>query len=172
MKKVRNDDEPCGRPLGAGSPAFLLAQVGAHAASKFAARLANLNLAPHHAGMLRILASTPGITQQTLAETLGTVPSRLVALVDELESSGLVERRNNPDDRRRYALHLTDKGSSMLESIRRVSREHSQHLLAALSAEEQRHLASLLQRIADEQGLIRGVHPGYRQAGRSDPTPG
>jgi DNA-binding MarR family transcriptional regulator len=152
--------------MGAGSTAFLLAQVGAHAASKFGERLATLNLAPHHAGILRILGSTPAITQQTLAETLGMVPSRLVVLVDEMESSGLVERRNDPGDRRRYALHLTEKGRSMLETIGRVAREHSQTLLSALSADEQRQLANLLRRIADEQGLAPGVHPGYRHAGR------
>ena len=151
--------------MGAGSAAFLVAQVGAHAAMKFGERLKKLKLAPHQAGILRILASTPAITQQSLAKILGIVPSRLVALIDEMESSGLVERRANRDDRRRYALHLTEKGRSMLESVGRVAREHSQDLLAALSDDEQRQMASLLQRIANEQGLTHGVHPGYRQLG-------
>lgn len=152
--------------MGSGGAAFLLAQVGAHAAMKFGERLKKLKLAPHQAGILRILASTPAITQQSLAKMLGIVPSRLVALIDEMESVGLVERRANRDDRRRYALHLTEKGRSMLETIGRVAREHSQELLAALSADEQRQMASLLQRIADEQGLTHGVHPGYRKLGR------
>lgn len=108
---------------------------------------------------------TPAITQQSLAKALGIVPSRLVALIDEMESAGLVERRANRDDRRRYALHLTEKGRSMLESIGHVAREHGQDLMGALSAEEQKQLASLLQRIADEQGLTHAVHPGYRALG-------
>ena len=149
--------------MGSGSAAFLLAQVGEHAAMKFGERLRKLKLAPHQAGILRILAMTPAITQQSLAKTLGIVPSRLVALIDEMESAGLVERRADRDDRRRYALHLTDKGWSMLETIGRVAREHGQELLSALSAEEQRQMASMLQRIADEQGLTHGVHPGYRR---------
>jgi DNA-binding MarR family transcriptional regulator len=143
------------------SAAFLLAQVGAHAASKFAERLAKLKLAPAHAGILRILNWTPAITQQALSATLGTVPSRLVALLDELEAKGLIERRENPGDRRSYALHLTEKGHSTLEMIGRVSREHQQALLLALSDDERGQLADLLQRIADEQGLTHGVHPGY-----------
>jgi hypothetical protein len=48
----------------------------------------------------------------------------------------------------------------MFEATGHVSREHSQILFAALSQDEQRQLATLLQRIADEQGLARGVHPG------------
>jgi DNA-binding MarR family transcriptional regulator len=168
MKKSRNSGESRSRAAGSSSPAFLLAQVGAHTASKFAERLAKLNLTPAHAGILRILSSTAGITQQRLAATLGMVPSRLVALVDDMEARGLIERRENSDDRRRYALHVTEKGRSTLETVSRVSREHSQTLLAALSADEQHHLAALLQRVADEQGLAHGVHPGYRQIGRGD----
>jgi DNA-binding MarR family transcriptional regulator len=168
MKKRRNNDESCSRQGGGSPAAFLLAQVGAHAASKFAERLATLELAPPHAGILRILSATPAITQQTLAAMLGMVPSRLVALVDDMEARGLIERRENPDDRRRYALHVTERGNSTLEMIGRVSREHSQSLFAALSQDEKRQLATLLQRVADEQGLAHDVHPGYRQIGRGD----
>jgi DNA-binding MarR family transcriptional regulator len=170
MKKMRNADETCPRPPRRSSAAFLLAQVGAHAASKFAERLGKLNLVPSDAGILRILGSTPAITQQTLANTLGMVPSRLVTLIDNLESRELIERRDNPDDRRSYALHMTDKGRLTLESIGRAAREHQQALLTALTEDEQRQLAGLLQRIADEQGLTRGVHPGLRAGaeGRND----
>jgi hypothetical protein len=48
-----------------------------------------------------------------------------------------------------------------LQSIGRVAREHQKTLLAALSDDEQRQLGQFLQRIADDQGLTRGVHPGY-----------
>jgi DNA-binding MarR family transcriptional regulator len=167
MKPSRTRDETCSRRSRRSSAAFLLAQVGGHAASKFAERLAELKLAPPHAGILRILGSTPGITQQALATALRMVPSRLVALLDDLEARGLTERRENPDDRRSYALHLTDKGRSAVDTIGQISREHQRILLAALSEEEQRQLAVLLERVADEQGLVRGVHPGYSRLGGS-----
>jgi DNA-binding MarR family transcriptional regulator len=162
MKKVEIQGESRSRPAGSSSASFLLAQVGAHAASQFAARLGKMQLAPRHAGILRILNASPAITQQALATTLDMVPSRLVALVDEMEERGLIERRANPDDRRSYALHITEKGRSTLQTIGGIAREHSQALLAALSEEERRQLADLLQRVADQQGLTRGVHPGFR----------
>jgi DNA-binding MarR family transcriptional regulator len=168
MKESPTRSTTCSSPTGRHSPSFLIAQVGAHAAEQFAKRLHTLKLAPKHAGILRILNSTPGITQQTLAATLGMVPSRLVALVDEMEDRGLIVRRGNPEDRRRYALHVTEKGHSTLEAIGRIAREHSLALLAGISEEEQRQLATLLQRIADQQGLTRGVHPGYRHTGQDD----
>ena len=169
MKKARDGAE---RHTGSvrGGAAFLLAQIGAHAAAKFGERLAAAKLAPAHAGILRILGATPAITQQALADALGMVPSRLVGLIDELEERGLTERRENPDDRRRYALHLTEKGRASLETIGRIAREHQQALLAALSEEEQRQLGLLLQRVADQQGLRRGVHPGYARLGRHEPS--
>lgn len=147
---------------GSSSPAFLLAQVGAHAATRFAERLRELDLTPAHAGILRILVATPAITQQALAAALRTQPSRLVTLVDELEGKELVERQANANDRRRYALQLTEKGRSMLQEIGRIARTYQQELLAALSSDERGQLAALLQRVAEEQGLTRGVHPGYR----------
>ena len=168
MKKSRTTNTACTRPPGRPSPSFLIAQVGAHAASQFAKRLQKLKLAPQHAGILRILNSTPGITQQTLAATLGMAPSRLVVLIDEMEQRELIERRGNPEDRRRYALHVTEKGHSTLEAISRIAREHSQALLAGISADEQQQLATLLLRIADQQGLTRGVHPGYRHSAQDN----
>jgi DNA-binding MarR family transcriptional regulator len=151
------------------SAAFLLAQVGAHAASKFAGRLAEIELAPPHAGILRILAATPAITQQALASTLGSPPSRLVALLDELESRGLIERQSNEIDRRSHALHITEKGSSTLQAIGRIVRDHQRALLAALSEAEQHQLAVFLQRIGEEQGLKKGIHPGYGRADHCRP---
>jgi DNA-binding MarR family transcriptional regulator len=136
--------------------------VGAHAATRFAERLRELDLTPAHAGILRILVATPAITQQALAAALRTQPSRLVTLVDELEGKELVERQANANDRRRYALQLTEKGRSMLQEIGRIARTYQQELLAALSSDERGQLAALLQRVAEEQGLTRGVHPGYR----------
>jgi DNA-binding MarR family transcriptional regulator len=161
MKKSWNPGD-CSPSAGRSSVSFLLAQVGGHAASQFAKRLRKLKLAPQHAGILRILNSTPAITQQMLATILGMVPSRLVVLIDEMEKRKLVQRCEDANDRRRYALHITKEGHSMLETIGRIAREQSQALLAAISEQEQGQLATLLQRIADQQGLTRGVHPGYR----------
>jgi DNA-binding MarR family transcriptional regulator len=170
MKQPANKEAPCVKPSRgrAGGAAFLLAQLGSHAASQFAARLAELELIPAHAGVFRILAATPAMTQQALAKALGTLPSRLVAIVDELESKGLLERRPHENDRRSYALHVTGKGKAMLQAIGKVAREHQQALLAALSEDEQTALAGLLQRVADQQGQMRGVHPGFGNTGRDE----
>jgi DNA-binding MarR family transcriptional regulator len=143
------------------SPAFLIAQVGAYAAAKFAERMEAVGLTPAHAGILRLLQGSEGMSQQALGSELRVLPSRLVVLIDELEERGLVERRDHPTDRRSYALYLTDKGRETLKTIGRLAREHQEHLCAALNEKEREQLASLLRRIAEEQGLRPGVHPGF-----------
>ena len=53
-----------------------------------------------------------------------------------------------------------------------MAREHQDALLAALNAGERDLLASLLSRVADQQGLRPGVHPGFarlRPEGRGAP---
>jgi DNA-binding MarR family transcriptional regulator len=153
--------------MGKGQPAFLLAQLGAHAASQFAERLGVLELAPADAGILRLLRVASGLSQQKLSAKLQIHPSRLVAILDNLEKRGFVERRANPNDRRLYSIHLTKDGGEILEKIGRVAREHQDALLSALSSEERDGLSALLLRIADQQGLVRGVHPGYQRLGKS-----
>jgi len=147
--------------------AFLLTQVGSHAAKKFAERLESLKLTPPHAGILRILNQSASRSQRELASMLGMHASRLVAIVDEMESLGLIAREANTDDRRIYALHITEKGREAFAQIGKVGREHNAALCASLSLEERQQLAQLLQRIANEQGLVPGIHPGYSQLGKS-----
>jgi DNA-binding MarR family transcriptional regulator len=151
----------------AASPAFLLSQVGAHASALFADLLTPLNLAPPHVGILRVISEADGLSQQALGEKIGMFASRLVAVIDELEERGLVERRDSPADRRSYALYVTKAGRKALEQIIQIAHAHENALCAALSADERAQLTSLLTRIADEQKLTPGIHPGYRRLGGS-----
>ena len=72
--------------------AFLLSQLGAHGAARFADRLATLRLTPGEAGLLRMVAKEPGLNQRQLAGRLRAQPSRVVALVDGLQLCGILAR--------------------------------------------------------------------------------
>ena len=161
-----SDNEVTSEPRGSTSTAFLLAQVGAHAAAQFGERLLRLRLSRPHAGILRLVAQSPGLSQQELGRRLSIVPSRLVALLDELEERALIERRQDKQDRRTYALHLTASGRNTTEQVGRIAREHDDAICAVLSKDERIRLNALLRRIAQEQKLTAGVHPGYRLMGR------
>lgn len=145
--------------------AFLLAQLGAHAAGRFGERVGALGLAPPDVGLLRMIAAAPGRSQRSLAADLGVVPSRVVALIDALERKGLVERRRSTEDRRNYELYVSEDGRRALAGVRELATAHEDDLLAALDGAERTLLAGLLARVAAQQGLTPGVHPGYRALG-------
>ncbi|MEU8308787.1 MarR family transcriptional regulator [Actinomadura sp. NPDC048955] len=156
------NDEELRLPVQVGV-AFLLAQLGAHGAGRFAERIAELDLTPPQAGLLRMLAAAPGRSQRELADQLGMPPSRFVPFADELEQRGLIERRRNPEDRRLYALYLTDRGFVLLARLAEASAAHEREMCQALSPDERLEVKALLERVAEQQGLGSGVHPGFRR---------
>ncbi|MET0559735.1 MAG: MarR family transcriptional regulator [Solirubrobacterales bacterium] len=149
------------------SLAFLLSQVGIHAASQFAERLAKIDLQPPLFRILNLVDAAEGRSQQAIGEAIQVPASRMVALVDELERRGLVERRPNPDDRRVRALYLTRKGRQKLSRGREIAKEHEAALTAGLAAADQKRLTQLLQQIVDAQTIGRGIHPGL--SGKAGP---
>jgi len=71
----------------------------------------------------------------------------------------------HPSVRKPRKLYLTNAGRTKLEQIGRIGQEHQDALCAALDDAERAQLAEFLTRIAAQQGLTPGVHPGYRKLG-------
>jgi DNA-binding MarR family transcriptional regulator len=140
--------------------AFLLSQVGIHAARQFAERIAEVGLQPPLFRVLNLVDAAEGRSQQAIGEAIEVPPSRMVALVDELEQRGLVERRPDPADRRVRALFLTRKGRETLARGREIAEQHERQLTRGMAAADRRRLTELLQKIVDEQTIGRGIHPG------------
>jgi DNA-binding MarR family transcriptional regulator len=149
--------------------AFLLSQVGIHASKRFAERIAALGISPSQFRLLNLVDAGNGESQQAIGEAIQVPASRMVALVDELEGLGFVERRAHPGDRRVRTLHLTPEGAKVLARGRRVARRHEDDLASGLSKAERKQLVALLQKLVDAEGIGAGVHPGLRGGtGRRD----
>jgi DNA-binding MarR family transcriptional regulator len=140
--------------------AFQLSQLGALAGARFASAVAPLGLTAAEAGVLRLLAHGPGISQRALATRLGAGPSRVVVLIDSLEEAGLVVRKRSETDRRNHELRLTDAGTTTLTRLRGVAERHERDLLAPLTAAERTQLADLLEKLSRGHHLDPEVHPG------------
>jgi DNA-binding MarR family transcriptional regulator len=151
--------------------AFLVAQVGAGAARQFAKALEPLHFVPADAGILRLLSRSPGVSQQDLAKRLDMHASRLVGVIDALEKRGLVAREPNPQDRRLYALQLTDAGHKALAAIGNAAHAHNEAICSDLSEAEREQLGAMLERIAGQLHLSPGVHPGYADMGKRPHSP-
>lgn len=143
--------------------AFLLSQVGIHASQRFAERIAEVDLNPPLFRILNLIDAAEGRSQQAIGEAIQVPPSRMVALVDELELRGLVERRPNPDDRRIRALYLTRRGRGALTRGREIAKAHEAEITRGMSDADRARLTRLLQKMVDDQAIGKGVHPGLSQ---------
>ena len=145
------------------SVGFLVSQLGFFSSKRFTEALAPLGMGPREFLLLRFVAASAGQSQQALAERLGVPPSRMVALADDLEERGLVERRLDPEDRRVRGLHLTEKGAETLQRAAEVAIEYETKLCSTLEKGERDQLIDLLQKVQEGQTALRGVHPGLSQ---------
>ena len=146
----------------ADSVAFMLSTLGHAISRRFIHALQPLELHPREFAVLRAVKANDGQSQQALAERLHIPPSRMVAIVDELESRGLIERRPDPDDRRVRALYVTKGGQTLLEDAFDLAVEHERAITDVLTAEERAELLALLNRIAGRLGLPTDVHSALR----------
>jgi DNA-binding MarR family transcriptional regulator len=140
---------------------LLLSQLGTHAALVFGRKIAGFGISPPHLGMLRWIHANVGKNQRELASHLGVVPSRMVVLLDELESKGLVARVRSLQDRRSQQLQLTPKGTRLLDKVERIAAVHDADLGSSLSSTERDTLIDLCAKLAAHRGLAPNGHPGY-----------
>jgi DNA-binding MarR family transcriptional regulator len=95
-------------------------------------------------------------SQHDVARRMGVDRTTMVALVDELEAKGLVERRPDSRDRRKNVVALTDSGRTTLEAATRAVDEAERRFLGALSDDEAAAFRETLRTAALGPGLSAG----------------
>ncbi|WP_169739980.1 MarR family winged helix-turn-helix transcriptional regulator [Actinospica robiniae] len=145
--------------------AFLLSRLGFEVGRELGHALAGLGLEVRHFGLLRLLADRKGHSQRALGAMLRITPNRMVALIDDLESRGLIERRPHPADRRAYAVTLTGAGSALLDQALQAALDLEVRTCRPLEAEEREQLLGLLRKLAEAKDALNnealaGIHPG------------
>ena len=151
----------------ADSVGFMLSTLGHAISRRFIHALQPLELHPREFAVLRAVKANDGHSQQTLAERLRIPPSRMVAIVDELESRGLIERRPDPHDRRVRALYVTTSGRTLLQDAFSLVVHHERAISEVLTVKERAELLTLLNRIAGHLGLPTDVHFALRDGNRA-----
>ena len=101
---------------------------------------------------LRILfrvRAKPGIDLRTLAEQMGISASAASQQVDKLVDQDLLLRKDDPGDRRRLSLELTERGRQATGEISRASRSYLEAALSSLSNAELSDLHRILGHILE-----------------------
>ena len=114
------------------------------------------HMTPARFDVLAQLSVAPGISQQELSDRLLVTKGNTTTLLDKMTAQGLVERCPDPEDRRSYRLHLTEKGQQLAETLIPSHEDFIQEHMSALSDEEQRALLALLRDL--DRSLERHEH--------------
>jgi len=131
------------------STSFLLKRLGFAAKERGMAAYEETGLHPYHFGVLLVLDEGSRETQGSIADALGYDRGQLVGLLDELEEQGLVERKRDPNDRRRHIVRLTSEGKKALRRLRALAKQLEDDFLAPLSDDEREALHASLLRLAE-----------------------
>ena len=77
-----------------------------------------------------------GVRMGTLAEHVGVEVPSLIRQIDQLCAAGLVERHDDPKDRRAKTLHLTEAGRHQAVIIETLFREARGRMLSGVGDDE------------------------------------
>jgi len=114
----------------------------------FIRTLAKVDIRPAQYSVLLMIEANPGLSQATLAQTLGIERARLVRLLDGLEARRFVQRRRSRSDRRSHILSLTPQGRGALGQMKVLADDHEQRLAQKLGARNRKTLLRLLSAFA------------------------
>lgn len=115
---------------------YLLKHVQERFFELAAAALAPAGINGREAAVLRAIDSPHRLAQGEIARRMGIDRTTMVALIDDLQERGLVRRRQDPDDRRKNVVELTDVGQDITRQATTAGEQAERAFLSPLSANE------------------------------------
>jgi DNA-binding MarR family transcriptional regulator len=147
---TQDEPEPDSAPLPAlaGRLGYLLKHARERRGELTAEVLAPFGVTGRQVAVLIAVDDRVPLSQQEVARRLGVDRTTMVDLVDELEAKGLVQRRQDPADRRRNVVALTPAGTSALDGASRATRDAERRFLAELSGAQAAAFREALRAVA------------------------
>lgn len=131
---------------------ILMLIVGKLAGRDVEKRLASrgFDISPMQFGVMRLLAYQ-NHTISEMSKKMMITPATLVPVIDTLERHGYLTREQDPHDRRRTPLSLTDSGRHVVSQIHMMDFDHALYRsLAEMGSAKSRHLLALMRELAGE----------------------
>jgi DNA-binding MarR family transcriptional regulator len=127
---------------------FLLARASAVAVAAANVALQPLGLTARAFATLTLAVEDDGVTQRGISDFLRLDPSRVVAIVDDLERRGLVARLVAQDDRRLKVVVATTEGRALFREAAEASREAERGVFRELTSDTRSDAIRVLRRLA------------------------
>jgi DNA-binding MarR family transcriptional regulator len=106
---------------------------------------------------LFIIQIRENISVRDLAADLGVTPGNVTSIIDRLVGQGLVQRTENPDDRRIVMLQMTDKGRETISNIHDMGKSQMKRWLDKMNRQE---LEALL---LGGRGFLKAIETDYEE---------
>ncbi|MBS7526861.1 MarR family transcriptional regulator [Fusibacter paucivorans] len=126
---------------------FQLAKMNQKSSQFWGKQIANLGITAIQGMVLSFLYEADGITAVELGSKAVLDSSTMTGIIDRLESSGLIERHANPNDRRSILIYLTPSGITAAEAVRERMESANTAFLSVLDSHEIEVLKQLISKI-------------------------
>lgn len=115
---------------------YLLAAASEAASTEFHEQVRAAGLRVPEWRIIACLVGADGAMVTQLARKALVEQSRLTKIIDQMAERGLLERRADPEDRRRVRVHLSPVGAALAERLIGRARAHETRLLDALQGSD------------------------------------
>lgn len=132
------------------TPSWLLSQSALIAQRIVNDALGAEGVRRYHFSMLAVLVEFGPSSQAEIGRRCGIDRSDIAGVTNELESWGLIERRRDPNERRRNIVTLTDAGKDRYVQLDRIVAAAQDALLAPLTSSERNELVRMLTRVVTD----------------------
>jgi DNA-binding MarR family transcriptional regulator len=115
---------------------------------------------------LTVLERHPDLTSAHLARSSFVTAQSMADMVTTLRGRGLIDRHQDPVDRRRLVLSLTEAGETLLDGYRQAVADLETEMLSGLSAQEATGLRAAMlscREALHRASTDRSVTRGFRQ---------
>lgn len=110
-------------------------------------RIRPLGLAPAQFMTLLELWEGDGLTQKDLVQRLDVEQATMANTLNRMERDGLIEREENPKDRRARVIRLTDKARALQDDAKAAANQVNGIALSGLSEDERRAFVKTITRV-------------------------
>ncbi|MBU8807424.1 MarR family transcriptional regulator [Mycolicibacterium goodii] len=108
--------------------------------------------------VMMMIATRGAMNLAGVAEALQVSPSNASRICDRLLKVGMIDRRDDPADRRNIALTLTAEGQALIDRVVRHRRSAIRRILRQMSPERRELLAAVIEEFATAAGEPREEH--------------
>ncbi|OBK82743.1 MarR family winged helix-turn-helix transcriptional regulator [Mycobacterium sp. 1165178.9] len=97
--------------------------------------------------VLTELDNSPVRTQAALAAAIGADKTRIIAVLDDLQQLGYIDRRPDPEDRRVRLLELSERGRAVKRQVQQAIQRGEERWLCQLTPSDRKSLLRILQQL-------------------------